>query len=204
MIESVNGHVWAIILAAGFSTRMGKPKLLLPYKGKSLLRHAIEECLKSHLEGIIVVVNPLIKNLVNEARIEGVSKIILNDQSEKGMSTSVKIGLRSLPETVQSVIFLLGDQPLMSSAEINTIIKDHNRNQGFSIIQAKYQGIKGHPVLFKKNLFPHLMKINGDEGGKSVIKKFEHQVYYSEMNRKAIPDVDTPRDYQLLMEGETD
>jgi len=183
---------------------MGKPKLLLPYKGKSLLRHAIDECLKSHLEGIVVVVNPHIKNLVKEARIEGVSKIILNDQSDKGMSTSVKIGLQTLPETVQSVIFLLGDQPLMSSVEINKIINDYYRNQGFSIIHAKYQGIKGHPVLFKKNMFPHLLKINGDEGGKSVIKKFEDHVYYSEMNRKAIPDVDTPNDYKLLIEGETD
>ncbi|MFK9090753.1 NTP transferase domain-containing protein [Bacillus salipaludis] len=193
------------MLAAGFSTRMGKPKLLLPYKGKSLLRHVIDECLKSHVEGIIVVVNPNIKNLVNEARsIEGVSKIILNDQSDDGMSTSVKLGLHSLPETAQSVIFLLGDQPLMSSSEINTIIEDHHRNPNFSIIQAKYQGVKGHPVLFKKDMFPHLLEISGDEGGKSVIKKFEQHVYYSEMNRSEIPDVDTPYDYQLLIGGEAD
>ncbi len=193
--------MWAIILAAGISTRMGEPKLLLPYKGKSLLRHTIDECLKSGLAGIIVVLNPLVKNLVNEAKVKGVSKIIYNNRSEQGLSTSVKAGLQSLPETAQAVTFLLGDQPLMSSTEINTIIKDYENHQGFSIIQAKYRGSKGHPVLFKKDMFPYLLKISGDEGGRSVLKKFSRHVYFSEMNRNAIPDVDTPNDYRLLIEG---
>ncbi|MED4203914.1 nucleotidyltransferase family protein [Neobacillus mesonae] len=190
------------MLAAGFSRRMGEPKLLLPYKGKSLIRHTLDECLKSHLDEMIVVVNPKIKNLVEESQIEGVNEVILNDFSNEGMSTSVKLGVQSLPDSVQAAVFLLGDQPLMTSREVNQIIKDYHRQPNCSIIQAKYEDGIGHPVLFKRNMFPHLLKISGDEGGKSVISKFKEQVYYSEMNRKVVPDIDTPKDYKLLIEGE--
>ncbi|GHH99841.1 hypothetical protein AM1BK_33840 [Neobacillus kokaensis] len=180
---------------------MGEPKLLLPYKGKTLIRHTLDECVKTQLDGIIVVVNSHVEKLAREAQIEGISKVIVNDRSNEGMSSSVKLGLQSLPDSVQAAIFLLGDQPLMSSKEIDKIINAYHSQSNFSIIQAKYQGIKGHPVLFKRNLFPHLLSINGDEGGKSVIKKFEKHVYYTEMNRKIIPDIDTPEEYKLLLDG---
>ncbi|MBT2669003.1 nucleotidyltransferase family protein [Bacillus sp. ISL-4] len=200
----MNSHVWAIILAAGFSKRMGEPKLLLPYKGKALIRHTLDECLKSKLDGIIVVVNPQIKKLVEESQIDGVNKVVLNDFSNEGMSTSVKLGLQSLPDSVQAAIFLLGDQPLMTSREINQIIRDYHHQPNCSIIQAEYQDGKGHPVLFKRNMFPPLLNIDGDEGGKSVITKFKEHVYYSELNRKIITDIDTPEDYKDLIEGEMD
>jgi molybdenum cofactor cytidylyltransferase len=183
---------------------MGHPKLLLPFQDKSLLRHVINQCLKSRVDGLIVVVNPLIEALVKEANVSGVDKVILNECTNEGMSTSVIAGLRSLPKTVKSAIFLLGDQPLMTSTEINSIIDDYFGNQNYSIFQATYQGVKGHPVLFKRKMFLHLLSISGDEGGKSIIKRFEQDVYFTEMGREVIPDVDTPMDYQLLIEKDID
>lgn len=195
-------QVWGIILAAGFSRRMGEPKMMLPYKGKPLIQHAIEECLKSQLDGIMVVVNPQINNLAEAVNMEGIDRILLNHQSHEGMSTSVKMGVQSLPETAQAAVFLLGDQPSMSSAEINRIIEDYHNHPDFSIIQARYLDNPGHPVLFKKHMFHQLLDISGDEGGKSVIKKCKQQVFYSNMNRKAIPDIDTPDEYRMLVDGE--
>lgn len=198
-IKNIDNQVWGIILAAGSSTRMGEPKLLLPFRGKAIIQHTLDECLKSNLDGIIVVVNSQIKNLIEESQIEGVNKVILNEFSNEGMSTSVKLGLQSLPDFVQAAVFLLGDQPLMTSQEINQIINAYCRQANYSIIQAKYQDGNGHPVLFKRNMFPHLLNISGDEGGKSVITKFKEHVYYSDMKRKNIPDIDTPEDYKLLI-----
>nr|WP_281288044.1 nucleotidyltransferase family protein [Bacillus rubiinfantis] len=187
------------MLAAGFSKRMGAPKLLLPYKGKPLIRHMIDECLQSQVDGTIVVVNPEIETLVAEVSMNGINKVVENYHSQDGMSTSLKIGLKSVPDDVNAVIFLLGDQPLMTANEINKIISDYHSHQDAPIIQAKYEDGKGHPILFTKNMFPHLLCIDGDEGGKSVLMKFHKQVYYSEMNRKLIPDIDTHEDYQLLI-----
>ena len=198
-IKNIDNQVWGIILAAGSSTRMGEPKLLLPFRGKVIIQHTLDECLKSNLDGILIVVNSQIKKLVKESQMEGVNKVVLNEFSNEGMSTSVKLGLQSLPDFVQAAVFLLGDQPLMTSQEINQIINAYRRQPNYSIIQAKYQDGNGHPVLFKRNMFPHLLNISGDEGGKSVIAKFKEHVYYSEMKRKNIPDIDTPEDYKLLI-----
>ncbi|PID15005.1 MULTISPECIES: NTP transferase domain-containing protein [unclassified Sporosarcina] len=195
----VNNGVWAIILAAGFSSRMGKPKMLLPYQGESLVRRIIGQALKSQIDGLIVVVNPLIENLAAEADVEGVSKVILNDCVNEGMSSSIKAGLQAVRDEAKSVVFLLSDQPLMSTKEINTIIKAHLCHPNYPIVQATYQECKGHPVLFQKEMFPYLFRISGDEGGKSVIAQFRQSVYYAEMNREAIPDVDTPSDYLRLL-----
>lgn len=195
----VNNGVWAIILAAGFSTRMGKPKMLLPFQGESLLRRTIGQALKSRIDGLIVVVNPLTKNIVMEANVEGVDQVVLNDRAFEGMSSSLKAGLQAVYDKAKSVVFLLSDQPLMSVREINTVVEAHLCQPSYSIVQATYQGCKGHPVLFKKEMFPHLLNISGDEGGKSVIAQFRQSVYYAEMNKEPIPDVDTPSDYLRLI-----
>jgi CTP:molybdopterin cytidylyltransferase MocA len=192
-----------VILAAGFSKRMGTAKMILPYNGKSILQHVINQGLGSSLSGISVVINPDVPGLYQEATVTGVNQILINDQASDGMSTSVKLGLRSIPNHIKAAVFLLGDQPLLSSDEINKVIKDYDRQKDRPlIVQASYQGEKGHPVLFDRKMFPYLLDAKGDEGGRSVLKKFQKEVFYSEMGKKQIPDIDTLVDYENLLREE--
>ncbi|WP_442599747.1 nucleotidyltransferase family protein [Neobacillus sp. D3-1R] len=189
-------QVWGIVLAAGYSKRMGTDKMLLPYKDKSILRHVIDQSLNSSLSGISVVVNPEIPGLFQEA--EGGNKILINDQASKGMSTSIKLGINSVPNDMKAVMFLLGDQPLLSSEEINRVIYEYNIH-GSLMVQACYKGEKGHPVLFDREMFPHLLNLSGDEGARSVLKKYQKQIVFAEINKDLIRDIDTITDYEELI-----
>ncbi|WP_371321677.1 nucleotidyltransferase family protein [Robertmurraya korlensis] len=192
-----------MILAAGFSRRMGTAKMLLPYRGKSILQHVIDQGLGSSLSGISVVINPDVPGLYQDVSVTGVNQILINDQASDGMSSSFKLGLRSIPNHIKAVVFLLGDQPLLTSDEINKVIKDYYWQKDRPlIVQASYQGEKGHPVLFDRKLFPYLFDAKGDEGGRSVLKKFQKDVFYSEMGKKQIQDIDTLVDYEHLLREE--
>lgn len=188
--------VWGIILAAGYSQRMGKDKMLLPYKEKSILRHVIDQSLNSSLSGISVVVNPDVPGLFHEA-VNG-NKIIVNDQAIDGISTSVKLGLRSVPTDMDAVMFLLGDQPLLSTVDINHVIQEYKIHGSF-IVQASYKGKKGHPVLFDREMFPEILTISGDEGARTILKKYQNQVVNAEIDKELLKDIDTIEDYEGLI-----
>jgi len=182
---------------------MGTAKMLLPYRGKSILQHVIDQGLSSSLSGISVVINPDVPGLYQDVSVTGVNQILINDQASDGMSSSFKLGLRSIPNHIKAVVFLLGDQPLLTSDEINKVVKDYYWQKDRPlIVQASYQGEKGHPVLFDKKMFPYLFDAKGDEGGRSVLKKFQKDVFYSEMGKKQIPDIDTLVDYEHLLREE--
>ncbi|WP_409292605.1 NTP transferase domain-containing protein [Peribacillus sp. SCS-37] len=199
----MNNKIWGIILAAGFSRRMGTAKLLLPFKSKSILGHVIEHGLNSGLSGISVVVNPDIPDLLTEAMVPGIQKVILNEKASEGMSSSIKLGLLSLPSDTTAALFLLGDMPLITTREIDRVIQDYSKHTELPlIVQSSYKNQKGHPVLFDRRLFSELHLVDGDEGGKSIIKKYEHQVYYSKMEINLTPDIDTQTDYQELLREE--
>jgi molybdenum cofactor cytidylyltransferase len=195
--------VWGVILAAGFSKRMGTAKMLLPYKGKPILRHVIDQSLDSSLSGISVVINPDVPGLLQEVSRTRVNKVLLNDRALVGMSSSVKAGLLSIPSHIKAVMFLLGDQPLLTSDEINQVIHDYiGMEREPLIVQATYETEKGHPVLFDRKMFSHLLQVDGDEGGRTILKQFNKYVKYAEMGKKQISDIDTIDDYKkLLREG---
>jgi molybdenum cofactor cytidylyltransferase len=187
-----------MILAAGLSSRMGNPKLILPFKGKPVIRHVIDQALLSGLDGVVVVANPNVPELIKEIFTSGVNKMVINDQPQLGMSSSIKKGLAALPENADAVMILLGDQPLMTADEMNRMIDYYQSNAFPSIVQASYLGEKGHPVLFSRSLFKSLFTINGDQGGKSLIQHFFDQLHFVEMGKNITADIDTYSDYMKL------
>jgi molybdenum cofactor cytidylyltransferase len=203
LIVHIKNEIWGMVLAAGLSRRMGIPKMLLPYQQKTLVRYVIEKSLNSVLDGVVVVINPKVEGLYEEVSIRGVKQVIQNNDSYLGMSTSIKAGLRSLPQQVEATVILLGDQPEICENLIDKVVETYRLKHKPSVVQSVFlNNEKGHPVLFKRNMFPHLLKMDGDRGGKSVIQKFSKEVVYAEMNQMNIPDVDTFEDYQRLIKEE--
>lgn len=191
-----------IVLAAGASSRMGQPKMLLPYKQKTIIHHVIETALRSNVDHVIVVINPQVDGLVQEASLLDERNIIPNDQFQAGMSTSVKKGIHSLPEQTEAAVILLGDQPEISEQAINKVIDTYYAKNKPSIVRAAFwNNEKGHPILFKHTMFPSLLQVEGDSGGKAVIQMYSDEIVYAELDQRNIPDVDTFEDYERLVKG---
>lgn len=204
----------AIILAAGSSSRMGagRHKLLLPLAGRPVLAHVIDATLASQARPIIIVLG----HQANQVRIhiapyvEHPNMILVeNPDYLQGMSTSMHIGLRTLianeqaplTSVVDSALIILGDQPLITPQMIDTLITTW-RTTGQHIIAPLYDGKRGSPVLFDASLFPELLAITGDEGGRSVIERHRQELATVKMDDPvANYDMDTWEAYQQVLQA---
>ena len=198
-LEKYNQNIGIVILAAGSSTRMGTPKQLLRYQGRSLLRHTIEVAIASVCQPIIVVLGAyaqLIKPDISKLSIQ----IVENLQWTKGMSSSIQVGIQEIKtsyQEVEAVIVTLCDQPFISTEIINQLaLAYHSTSQ--PIIACEYAETLGVPALFSDRLFLELMTITGGEGAKQVIKKHSQEVF-SIFFPEGATDIDTPKEYADLL-----
>ena len=205
----------AIILAAGSSSRMGggRHKLLLPLDDRPVLAHVIDASLESLAHPVIVVlghqsgkVRAYIKQYTNHDRLI----LIENVHYQQGMSSSLRKGIQTLLADdyknmnslqIGSALIVLGDQPLITSKIIDALITAY-RSTGKAIVAPLYMGKRGSPVLFDRSLFLELIKVTGDEGGRTVLERHRHEVELVEMgDTRANYDVDTWETYEQVVEA---
>jgi len=185
----------AIVLAAGESTRMGFPKLLLSIKGRSLLQHVIDNALQSKVSEVIVVLGADATKLRRETKQSQV-QIIENSSYKEGLSSSLKVGLQAISPQAQAVLVLLADQPLVSHAVIDALI-DKYEESGSIIMAPVYNGKRGNPVLFDSSLIPELLRVTGDKGGREIIEKHLAQLATVDFESTIIgSDIDSWDDYR--------
>lgn len=185
-----------VILAAGMSRRMGYPKPLLPFQGKFLLEHVLISCLDSLLDHVFLVLGYEAQRILaamgpklNHPRLT----IILNPEYAKGLSTSLRAGLRGAVR-FPSVMFLLGDQPKVNPNLIDCMIQRFWAS-GKEICVPVYQGKRGNPVLIGRRLYGVLMTIEGDIGAREVIASNPENVLEVEVfNSDLLRDMDTFED----------
>jgi molybdenum cofactor cytidylyltransferase len=205
----------AIILAAGSSSRMGsgRHKLLLPLDGRPVLVHVIDAALASQARPIIIVLGheaERIRAHITSYTLHPDITIVENDKYLQGMSTSLHLGVQLLmangykkhasPSEVDSALIVLGDQPMITLKIIDTLIAIY-RATGKHIVAPLYNGKRGSPVLFDKSLFPELIEVTGDEGGRTVLERHSQEVKLVEMGDVlANYDVDTWEAYQQVVE----
>ena len=188
-----------IILAAGAATRMGRPKQLLSYQGRSLILHAVEVALASMSQPIIVVLGAYVEQIKPELMLKAV-QVVENSQWQEGMSSSIRAGISMLLKTnskLDAVIISLADQPLVSPQIFNQLIQSYQETQKV-IIASKYNETTGVPALFSNALFPELMQLEGDKGAKALIQKYIDTGLILLIPEAAI-DIDTPDDYKQLL-----
>jgi molybdenum cofactor cytidylyltransferase len=193
-VKEVWGRVAAVVLAAGESRRFGSPKQLLPWKATTLLEHVVDTALASSLGDVIVVLGHLgekIRDLLKDRPI----RLVINHDWDKGLSTSVSAGLRALPASYDACLFLLGDQPNVTTEMINTILSTYRRTLA-PIVAPAYRGQRGNPVLFSRSLFPELLSMEGDQGGREVILRHRDEMETVEVEEEDVfLDIDTVADY---------
>jgi molybdenum cofactor cytidylyltransferase len=187
-----------IILAAGASTRMGCPKQQLNYNGKTLLQHAIDMALASNCSPVIVVLGAHSMVISPEIPSDRVS-IVQNPNWEEGMASSIRAGITALQQKAPQateVIFMVCDQPYVDTDHLNNLVRQ-KLDTGKGIIASYYNDTMGVPVLFDQSFFPALLSLQGEEGAKKIVYRYEQEV-------SAVPfplgsvDIDTLADYHSL------
>lgn len=180
--------------------RMGEPKMSLDIGGKTLLQKTVENAISSKAEYINVVLNKDYKFL--EEDLKNIStNIIWNDDSNRGMSYSIALGIRNSQHHTENIMILLADQPGITPELINRLISQHMR-KNFLITQPRYLDGPGHPVIFNKVLFDELLKVTGDKGGREIIKKFHDQRQLMDVDFNQPMDLDTKENYQKYIKNE--
>lgn len=190
-----------VLLAAGNSSRLGQPKQLLLFKGKTLLQHSIELTAAADTTFTVVVLGAnaeLLQPCIKDNKVH----TVINKRWREGMASSIVCGVRLLKEvdnTIEGFILMVCDQPYVTTFLIDELIRVH-RNTGKLIVTCSYGETFGPPALFHKSVFKELMELTGDVGARSIIKKYPGEVEFVPFP-EGITDVDTEADYQKIVKG---
>lgn len=190
-----------IILAAGSSTRLGTPKQLLMYKGKSLLQGSINTAWASGAKHVVLVLGAN-ANKIEESLEPGPTKVVKNEGWQEGMASSIRKGLSELlkiNKAISAVTFMVCDQPFVTP---DLLIKLQNKylQTGNPIITSGYGNSAGIPTLFGRSMFRELLTLTGDGGAKKIINEKIGMVSVEEFKEGGI-DIDTESDYEKLLSG---
>jgi molybdenum cofactor cytidylyltransferase len=196
-------QVAAVVLAAGGSSRMRVPKQLLPVDGRPMVRRVTEAACAAGLAQVVVVVGAHAEAVAQT--LAGLAvEVVVNDAWAAGMSTSVQAGLRRLRPDIRAVVVMLADQPALTPDLIRTLVTRYQDTEAL-IIAPFHKGRRGNPVLFDRALFPELLAVEGDRGGRQIIVRHQDQVERVEVDEMVVMmDIDTRQDYESLLGGDRD
>lgn len=197
-VSTVHERIAAVILAAGGSERFGSPKILLDWMGVSFIRRVVQTALESDwLSPVIVVLGSVVEPAVSQLSDLPV-QIVINERWQEGQSTSVRRALAHLPRYSGGAIFLLADQPQVTSALLDALVEKHAVTLA-PIIVPRVTGKRANPALLDVSIFEALRNLTGDTGGRALFDQYPF-TYVEWGDPTLLLDVDTPQDYQRLME----
>jgi xanthine/CO dehydrogenase XdhC/CoxF family maturation factor/CTP:molybdopterin cytidylyltransferase MocA len=192
------GGTGIVILAAGGSSRMGGPKQLLDFQGRSLLHRAAGTALEAGCGPVVVVVGAGADRMREE--LAGLPvRIVRNEDWSEGLSTSVKAGLAALEGEVEAVIFVPCDQPGVDAGVLNALVAARERS-GRGIVVSGYGGAWGAPMLLEASYWPEVRKLTGDRGAQKVAYAHADEVECVPFPHGTF-DIDTPADYKAYLQA---
>jgi molybdenum cofactor cytidylyltransferase len=190
--------VGVVLLAAGASRRLGRPKQLLPYAGTTLLRHLAAEAVAGGTGPVVVVLGA--EREACQRELDGLPvELVENPAWEEGMGSSIRAGISRLlggHGDTSAAIIATCDQPLVSSDLLRRLATEH-RLRGAAVVACEYAGNPGVPALFGRELFHELGALRGDRGARSVIERHRGETIMVAFE-DGVLDVDTPEDAARL------
>jgi molybdenum cofactor cytidylyltransferase len=191
----------AIVPAAGMSTRLGRNKLLLPFKGQPLIVHAMDTLMASKVDEIIVVLGHEAEQVRAAIGDKGV-RLVENPDYRLGLSTSVRAGFAAMSVQTTGIMIYLADQPLLESGEVDFLIQAlaEAGEANKSIVVPLFRGQRGNPVIVKATYKASLLAISGETGCRRLIKQNPDQILTVEMETDhVVRDIDTMEAYERLV-----
>ncbi len=190
-----------IILAAGSSSRLGRPKQLLQFNNQSLLKHIVNVALEAAIGPVMVVLGAaadLLKKELDETTIISV----INKDWQEGMGSSIRFGLQQFTDRfsdAEGVIFTVCDQPFITSSLLNELVTVYQQKKN-PVVASVYEETKGTPAFFHRDIFPELLALKADKGAKQIINNHKDH-----MGLVSFPmgsrDIDTETDYVQLLQN---
>ena len=193
--------VTPVILAAGASTRMGRPKALLDFDGKAALEIALEAV--KGLGTPVVVLGAAREDIQGRVKLASV-QVALNEEYERGQTSSLKAGLACLSPSAAAFLFYPVDFPLVSSVEVGEVVDAFVRSADANkaLFIPSYSMQRGHPVLCRADLAAEFLALPDDAPARTVINFRPQRIRYVNFDQAyVLMDMDTPEDYAKCLEA---
>jgi len=188
--------VAGVVLAAGSSSRLGRNKLLLKLDGESLVRRAARAALEGGLEPVVVVLG----HEADRVRLElsGLPvRAVVNPDHAHGVNTSLGAGVAAVSEEAPAVVVLIADMPFVTGAMVARLVEEHRRTRA-PLVASDYEGVHAPPTLYARALFPELGGLEGEGGGKSVVRRHAAETVRVAWPSDRLADVDREDDWSRL------
>jgi molybdenum cofactor cytidylyltransferase len=194
-----------VVLAAGASARMGRPKQPLPVGDRCLLQRVVDAALASRLDEVIVVLGHRAEEIRGAIALpeDGRARAVVNPDFARGQSTSLQRGLRAADARSQALAVLLGDQPCVTSDLIDRVAEAF-LSAGAPLARPVYPeagGAPGHPVFLARRVWPQIEDLSGDQGARGLLAARPDWLLEVPVPGDPPPDVDTWEDYQRVASG---
>lgn len=186
----------AVILAAGRSQRMGQPKLTLPWGTTTVIGQVVSVLTKAGLPKIVAVTGGAHRE-VQQALAGREVRLVYNRRFRQDvMAYSLQLGLRSLSEDCQAALVVLGDQPQIQEAVVQSVIQAYSEQRAV-LVAPSYQNRRGHPWLVSRELWPEILALQPPQTLRDFFRKHTSHIRYVVVHTDSIlRDLDTPEDYQ--------
>ncbi len=190
--------IWAVVLAAGESRRMGTQKLLLPYGGTTVVEAVVRAALDSEADRAIVVLGAD-REKVRRALDSYPLTFAVNRGYRRGMLSSVQAAFRALPAEAEAAVVMLGDQPAVASRTVDELVRAY-REGGRGIYLPVYGGRHGHPILVDAGYRTGILGLDPAVGLRQLLQIHREDVVAVKVSESAAPeDMDSPEDYEKLV-----
>ncbi len=191
-------RIAALVLAAGGSRRLGRPKQLEPWGRTTLLGHVVDRVRCFPVDEIWVVLGAEAERVLAEVDLDGVG-VVENPEWPEGMASSLRVGLDALTRLskADAVLIVIGDQPDVDPGVVERLVAEYRKTRR-PVVIPKYRYTWGNPVLVDRSLWPRLMSLEGDEGARRLFQA--HPEWVEEVWLETLPprDVDTEADVEEL------
>jgi molybdenum cofactor cytidylyltransferase len=190
-----NKKIGALVLAAGYSSRMADFKSLLPFAGFTVIERVIHMFRQAGIRDIRVVVGHRAEELIPLLDSLGVQPIF-NEHYDAGMFSSISKGVQSFQGQTEGIFLIPGDMPLVKSHTVRLLGRAFNREKA-DVIYPVFQKLRGHPPLISANCFSEIILGNGMGGLRQILEQYEGKAYELEvLDEGILLDLDTQEDYQ--------
>lgn len=192
--------ITGLLLAAGMSDRMNQVnKLTLPFRGRSIVEVSLRNMIESSLEQIAVVLghdHTAMTDLLRQYESDSI-RLLYNQDFRTGRASSIRRGLEDLDDDTEAALFMVADKPAVSSALINQALEKFEKNRP-PILGVRTPKGRGHPIIFARELFDELTRLEGESGGQRMIDQYADQVFWLDDSSEQI-NVNTNDDYDRLI-----
>jgi molybdenum cofactor cytidylyltransferase len=190
------GFVTGLVLGAGGSSRLGRPKQLLPYGDGTLLGHVAGVARECRFDQTIVAIGGAAEEVRAGVDLSGADVVVNHDYGE-GCSSSIAAALGAVDPRCEVLVLMLGDQPGVSAATVVTLLGGR-RDAPLAICH--YDDGRGHPIAFARSVFGALADLHGDKGVWRLLDQRAGEVVEVRVAGPIPRDVDTPEDYRTVLD----